>query len=86
MAIRTKLVRVGNSQGLRIPKSIRDQCGFDATVELSVENGALIVRSVADPRAGWDEALKEMHARGDDALPDWESATTTTWDDEEWEW
>lgn len=86
MAIRAKLVRIGNSHGLRIPKSIRDQVGFGATVEMTVESGALVVRPASDARAGWEAAFKEMRASGDDILPDWESAASSEWDDEEWEW
>jgi antitoxin MazE len=86
MAIRTKLIRVGNSHGLRIPKSIRDQCGFGATVELTVVDGALVVRPVTEARTGWEEAFRDMHARSHDLLADWETAATSDWDETEWEW
>ena len=45
----------------------------------------IIIRSSEDPRAGWDEAFREMHARGDDELLDGDHGTSS-WDDEEWVW
>ena len=84
--MRTPIIRIGNSRGIRIPKALLDQCGFGTTAELEVEDGSLIVRPVAKPRQGWDEAFRLMAERGDDALLDGDEFPATAWDDTEWEW
>ena len=51
-----------------------------------MQDGLLVIRPVEQPRAGWDEAFREMAAAGDDALVDEESLHETEWDTTEWEW
>ena len=85
MAIRAKLVKIGNSRGIRLPKSLLEQCQFGEIVELDVEDGTLLVRPVHDPRAGWDDAFRRMAERGDDRLVDGEWPATD-FDEAEWEW
>lgn len=87
MGYRTKLVKIGNSQGIRIPKTILEQVGVeeDDDVELMVsEERLLVVQPVEKPRRGWDEAFARMAATGDDALLD--EPLPTQFDEEEWEW
>ena len=86
MALRATLVRIGNSRGIRIPKSIIDECQLGETVELSVVDGSLVVRSASAsvPRHGWDAAFKHMSGADEDVLLD--SETSTHFDATEWEW
>jgi len=81
---KTRLVRIGNSRGIRIPKGIIEQLHLPDEVELVVESDHFEVRAGKKPRAGWDEAFKSMAERGDDKLPD--EPTATAFDQEEWEW
>ena len=61
--------RIGNSQGVVIPKPVLAQVGFDGVVDMSVEGGALVLRKPAKhPRAGWDEAAQQIATKGDDVL------------------
>ena len=55
-------------------------------MDLSVEGGALVVRLVASPRAGWDQAFAAMAEAGDDALLNPEAPVGTAWDEHDWEW
>lgn len=82
--MKARIVRVGNSRGIRIPKPLLEQAGLDDDVELHAEPGRIVIESATRPRAGWAEAARAMVARGDDALLD--AATLTRFDDEEWEW
>jgi antitoxin MazE len=84
--MKARIVRIGNSQGIRIPKPLLEQSGLEDEVELEVERGRIIIRAAARPRAGWEVAFRSMAEHGDDALLDAEVASTTTWDEEEWEW
>ncbi len=83
---KTRIVKIGNSQGIRIPKPLLDQADFGEEVELEVRDGQLIVRQAREPRFDWDDKFAEMAAKGDDRLLDQESITTTSWDMDEWEW
>ncbi len=83
MGVRARIVRIGNSRGIRIPRALIDEARLGETVELSVVEGALVVRSVARARQGWDAAFEQMAAAGEDVLIDAE--TPTEFDDGEWE-
>ncbi|MBE9099248.1 AbrB/MazE/SpoVT family DNA-binding domain-containing protein [Vacuolonema iberomarrocanum] len=83
-AIRSHIVKIGNSQGIRIPKPLLEQSGIKGEVEIELQDGGLMVRPVQHPRQGWEEAFSAMSASGDDRLLDAE--TTTAWDEVEWEW
>jgi antitoxin MazE len=84
--MRTNIVRIGNSRGIRIPKALLEQCKLGETVELEVENDRLVIRPADRPRQGWDEAFLQMAEHGDDALLDENSLGQTEWDQTEWEW
>jgi len=86
MGMRARIIRIGNSRGIRLPRSVLEECEFGAAVDLSVEHGTLVVRPVPSPRAGWDEAFTAMAELGDDALLDPEAPMGTAWDEQEWEW
>ena len=82
--MKTHLVRIGNSRGIRLPKPLIDQAGLTNEVEIRVEGGAIIIERAATPREGWAEAAKEMHTRGEDVLID--PVISTEFDENEWEW
>lgn len=84
--MRTSIVRIGNSQGIRIPKVIIEQCHLGSDVELEVEAERLIIRSASLPRQNWEEKFKNMAAAGDDSLIDREHTCQSAWDEEEWQW
>lgn len=83
-AIRTRIVKIGNSQGIRIPKPLLEQSGIHTEVEMEVQGDHLIVRAAPRLRVGWDEAFAAMAERQDDVLLD--DVSTTSWDQVEWEW
>jgi antitoxin MazE len=68
--MKTRIVPIGNSQGICIPKPLLEQTGLSGEVEISAEGDALVIRPVKRPRAGWAAAFREMARRGDDALLD----------------
>ena len=82
----TKIVPIGNSRGVRIPKAMLEHCGFGEEVELQAKNGALILRPISVPRAGWAEAFKAMSSAGDGHLVHEDTPTGTQFDAEEWKW
>ena len=82
--MKTRLVRIGNSRGVRIPKPLLDQVGLEDEVELGVVENGIVIRAAGAPRAGWAEAAKLAHERGEDGLLD--EPTPTRFDESEWEW
>ena len=65
----TTIRRLGNSQGVLIPKPLLQQVGLVDEAEMRVEGDALVLRRPkAAPRAGWAQASKKLAADGDDAL------------------
>lgn len=84
--MRVRIVRIGNSQGIRIPKPLLDQTGIVDDVELEVEKTQIIIRLVSSPRAGWDSAFSAMAENEDDRLLDGETIVPHSWDEKEWEW
>ena len=81
---RTRRVRIGNSRGILIPKTLINQTDLESGVEIATEGNALIIRSAKRPREGWAEQFKAMAERGDDRLLD--EPTPTEWDRTEWTW
>ncbi|MBI3355912.1 MAG: AbrB/MazE/SpoVT family DNA-binding domain-containing protein [Nitrospirae bacterium] len=84
--MKARVVRIGNSKGIRIPKAVIEQCHLHGAVDLEVQQGQLVIRSTSRPRAGWGEAFEQMHRHGDDHLLDREPSASSTWDRKEWTW
>ena len=84
MIAKTRIVRIGNSRGIRVPKGLLEEAQLPDEVELQAEHGRLVVRAARGPRAGWAAAAKAMHAQGDDQL--FEASTPTRFDEKDWQW
>lgn len=82
--MKARLVQIGNSRGIRLPKLLIEEVGLEDEVELRVREGAIVIYPANGPRAGWEEAAREMHECDDDHLL--EAAVPTRFDEEEWEW
>lgn len=81
--MRSKIVRIGNSQGVRLPKLMIEQAGLAKEVDLRVEAGQIVIAAPRKARAGWAEAAQRAHQAGDDRL---EATGSTRFDQTEWEW
>ena len=85
--MKTKIVKIGNSRGVRIPKSFIDESGLKSEVELEVNNGKIIIKPISKARESWDSAFQKMSQNKDDILLDSQDLYgQSSWDDEEWEW
>lgn len=82
--MKSRLIRIGNSRGVRLPKPVIEQAGLGEQVDVHVRGNAVVITSRAAPREGWAEAARETRARDDDHLID--EPTRTRFDDEEWRW
>jgi antitoxin MazE len=80
--MKVNLVKIGDLQGVRIPKPLLEQCAFGNVAELEVRDGALVITPVGRGRAEWNTDFQA--ATGEDLLL--QSAGANAFDREEWEW
>ena len=82
--IKTRIIKIGNSQGIRIPKTLLELSGIQTEVEIEVKGDHLTIRQIPQLRIGWDHAFMSMAEQQDDKLLD--EANLSSWDQVEWEW
>jgi antitoxin MazE len=66
--MKTNIIAIGNSQGIRIPKIILDQTGLSGEVELEVRDDGLLVKRSRRARDGWDTQFRQMALNNDDEI------------------
>jgi antitoxin MazE len=79
--MKSMLIRIGNSRGIRLPKALIDEAGLTGEVDIHAEPGRITVTPVESPRRGWAAAAA---AHPSEALLD--DPTPTNFDEEEWDW
>lgn len=85
--MKTKLIRIGNSQGVRIPKPLIEESGLSEEIEMILRDNEIVLRSAEQTRKDWDDAFEEMAEQGDDQLLDQEDIERPSeWDETEWTW
>ena len=84
--MKARIVKIGNSRGIRIPKPLIEETGLGEEVEIQVEGNRLIIAAVDRSRADWAASFRKMAQTGDDALMDGDAEFRTLWDEGEWEW
>ena len=82
--MKARIVRIGNSKGIRFPKTLLQEAQLEDEVELQAEPGRILISKSARPRAGWADAARRMSAKGEDSLLD--PPTATRFDKEDWKW
>jgi antitoxin MazE len=84
MTIKTRVIQIGNSQGVRIPKTLLEQANLGEEVELEVSNGQLLIKAAGSPRAGWGESFSKPSGVAE-GKPEWREFSNE-WDETDWEW
>jgi antitoxin MazE len=82
--MKAKLVRIGNSRGIRLPKLLIDQVGLADEVDLEVREGTIVISASEPARSGWAAAARAMADRHGDAPLD--PFVPSHFDDREWKW
>ena len=71
--MQAKLVKIGNSFGVRLPKTVIDTCGFSSDLELNVKGKSVVLTADKQPRQGWQEAIQdEINSKPLRYLGEWE--------------
>lgn len=84
ITMKVKLIRIGNSRGIRLPKAFIEEVGLDEDVELDVRDDCIVISRLKNPREGWEEAARLCVERGEAGLL--HEMPLTRWQEEEWEW
>ena len=85
--MKTKVIKIGNSKGVRIPRHMLEQSGLKSEVEIEVKDKTIILKPTSKIREDWDNAFQKMSENNDDILLDQDYLeNSTSWDNEEWEW
>jgi antitoxin MazE len=82
--MKAKLVQIGNTRGVRLPKPMIEEAGLEDDVDIHVKEGSIIITSNLKQRNGWAESAKQLHNRNEDILID--STAPTAFDENEWKW
>ncbi|MCI5073305.1 AbrB/MazE/SpoVT family DNA-binding domain-containing protein [bacterium] len=80
-----KLIQIGNSKGIRIPKALLEQCELQDEVIVEVKDKRMVIYAAGNKRSGWKKEFNRMHSMQDDSLLD-ENHTQSDWDENEWQW
>lgn len=82
--MKAQIIQIGNSQGIRIPKVLLEESRITTDVEVELHPEGILIRNAQKPRAGWDEAFKEMAENEHDELDG--STPPTDFEKREWQW
>ena len=82
--MKTKLIQIGDSRGIRIPQSLIERAGLETEVNLRATESGILIETARAPRAGWAEAAQQLRDRGESGLLD--EPTPTDFDESEWQW
>ena len=82
--MKARLVPIGNSRGVRIPKPMIKEARLTDEVDIQLRDGAIVITSVAGLRSGWAESARTLRERNQDRLLDPESGND--FDKNEWKW
>ncbi|ADB41422.1 AbrB/MazE/SpoVT family DNA-binding domain-containing protein [Spirosoma linguale] len=82
-----QLRRIGNSQGIILPRPMLQQVGIDKEVDIEVVDGAIILRPAKQhPRDGWDESFAKATEAGYTPDDDLFEGMSSAFDQTEWQW
>ncbi|HQX54436.1 MAG TPA: hypothetical protein PLP07_00815 [Pyrinomonadaceae bacterium] len=82
--MKTQIIQIGNSQGIRIPKVLLEESRIIGEVDLELHPDGILIRNAQKPRSNWDARFKAMSENEDDELIGGRS--TTEFDKKEWQW
>jgi antitoxin MazE len=84
--IKSKIVRIGNSQGVRIPHFLLQQLHLANEVEMSIQDDQLVIRAARKPRQDWEARFSRVLTVDEDSPGEESTPQLTDWDGTEWIW
>lgn len=81
------LIKIGNSQGIRIPKAVIEQAHLsNKELVFKVVDGGLLIQPVQAPRKNWRQQIDKVLKVDEARLSDQEWLDAPLLDDEDWQW
>ena len=80
--MKSSLIKIGNSKGVRINANIIKECELGSEVEIKVVDKKIIIEAVKEPRADWNKSFQDMHKNSEDIL----LISNGNAFDKDWEW
>ncbi len=84
--MKARIVKIGNSQGIRIPKPMLEESGIGEAVDLVLEKNQIVIRPSKDIREGWEDEFIAGGTSNTDRLLEEYQMLQNQWDEEEWQW
>jgi len=81
--MKSQIIQIGNSQGIRIPKVLLEETRISGEVDLELHPDGILIRKTQRARAGWEDAFRSMAENDEDEL---DSSTATSFERKEWQW
>ncbi len=82
----TKLSKIGNSQGVRIPRAMLSNFDATAGVELEQIGAEIVIRPILAVKDRWEADAQRLHELGEDKLIMGDKASGSSWDNDQWVW
>lgn len=83
ITVKARLIKIGNSRGVRLPKAVIEQAGLGDDVVLQVEDNRVVISAAAPPRTGWAVAAQQLSAESRSLL---DPPSPTRFDEDDWRW
>jgi antitoxin MazE len=81
--MKAQIIKIGNSHGIRIPKSVLEETRMSGDVEIEITGDGILIRNINKPRSNWDAAFKALNDRDDDLSL---NRASTGFEKKEWQW
>ena len=80
--MKSNLIKIGNSKGVRITSNIIKECELGNEIEIKVVDKKVIIEAIKEPRLNWDTSFEKMHKNNEDIL----ISKSSNDFDKDWEW
>lgn len=84
--MKAQIVSIGNSQGIRIPKTLLEQSGLSGEIELELHELGILIKKTRKPRENWEESFKLMAENDDDDVSQDGLGIQSAFDKDHWRW
>jgi len=84
--MKTHLIQIDNSRGIKIPKSFIEQYQLSGEIELIPSKSGLLIKSSLKPRHGWEDLFKNSALKQKDSDGFGWQSVSNNFDDKEWSW
>lgn len=82
--MKTQIIQIGNSQGVRIPKVLLEESKISGDVDLELHEDGILIRNTQKPRKNWDTVFKKLAENGDDDSTVFDASSR--FEKKEWQW